>query len=310
MQIRGLDFGNYNTKDSEGNIFPSKISKDEKLIQLRKSTDENLLIYEGKKVLVGEGEFQTDLNKFDKEMFKSCILKVLALSLSGEEEVRTVIGIPGNQYNEKNKDKLKNELLKDKLYCFSLAGKDHAIIVEDVEVIPEIVGAYQGMTKEQKDEIKGRDLVLISLGGGNTNIGLFKLFGGKRKLLKSTTVMSGVLNMYADVINAINGEFSLNKSIEDAENIITKNELIIYGEKQDISFVKSIILDHTDKIFKELNLYPIKDSYVMFTGGASRIYKKLLKLRVPGCIFQTNCLMSTAIGLKKAGEQLWLKQSL
>lgn len=307
MKIIGVDFGNYNTKTSEGVIFQSKISKDERLIDHRKNTDENLMKVNGKRILVGEGEFETDVNKLDKEMFKSCILKALALSTE-DEVLKTIIGLPSNQFNTKNKERLKNELLSDKVYSFKLAGRERTIIMEDLDFFPECAGAYHAMSKEQKYQIQGRDLVLVNLGGGNSNIGYFKFDGKARKLAKSSTIMSGVLHLYSDIINAINGEFSLNKTIEDAETILNRNELLLYGEKQDLSFLREIIEIHLDKIFKEVNLYPVKDSAVMFTGGAIKLYKKILMKKVPNCLFQTNYLLGNAQGFKKAGEYKWQEE--
>lgn len=309
MKIIGVDFGNYNTKTSEGIVFQSKISKDENLIEHRKIDDENLIKIDGKKFLVGEGEFETEVNKLDKDMFKACILKALALS-TDENILKIIVGLPANQFNSRNKNRLKNELLKDKMYSFELAGKERTLVIEDLDFFPECAGAYHSMTKEQRFQIQRRDLVLVNLGGGNTNIGYFKIDGKGRKLVKSSTIMSGVLHLYSDVINAINGEFSLNKCIEDAERILSKNELFIYGKRQNLSFLKDIIEMHMDKIFKELNLYQIKDSAVMFTGGAIKLYKKILMKRVPNCLFQTNYLLGNAQGFKKAGEYKWQKESL
>ncbi|KGK88058.1 hypothetical protein DP68_09035 [Clostridium sp. HMP27] len=309
MKILGVDFGNYNTKTSEGIIFQSKISKDEGLMNHRKATDENLMKIDGKRMLVGEGEFETEVNKLDKDMFKACVLKALALS-TDEDILKIIIGLPSNQFNSKNKEKLKNDLLSDKIYSFELGGKEKTLIIEDLDFFPECAGAYHALTKEQRTQIQGRDLVLVNLGGGNTNIGYFKLDGKGRKMVKSSTNMSGVLHLYADVINAINGEFSLNKSIEDAERILSKSELLVYGEKQDLTFLREIIEIHLDRIFKELNLYPIRDSAVMFTGGAIKLYKKILMKRVPNCLFQTNYLLGNAQGFKKAGEYKWQNEFL
>jgi plasmid segregation protein ParM len=267
------------------------------------------MIIDGKKVLVGEGEFETEVNKLDKDMFKACVLKAMALSTE-DDILKAIVGLPSNQFNSKNKDRLKHELLADKIYSFELAGKERTIIVEDLDFFPECAGAYHSMTKEQRTQIEGRDLVLVNLGGGNSNIGYFKIDGRGRKMVKSSTIMSGVLHLYADVVNAINGEFSLNKTIEDGERILTRNELMVYGEKQNLSFLKDIIEMHLDKIFKELNLYPIRDSAVMFTGGAIKLYKKILMKRVPNCLFQTNFLLGNAQGFKKAGEYKWQSDCL
>jgi len=304
VKIIGIDFGNYNTKTSEGVIFQSKICKDQGLIQIRGEHDNNLMILDGQKLLVGEGEFETEPNKLEKQMFKACILKALALS-TDDEVVNIIIGLPANQFTKKNKELLREEILYDKVHSFKLSGKDRIFIIENMEFFPESAGAYHSLTMEQKVQIKGRDVIVVNLGGGNTNIGYFKLDSTGRKLVKSSTIMSGVLQLYSDVINSINGHFSLNKSIEDAENILIKNELYIYGEKQDLRFLKDIIEMHLAKIFKELNMYPLRDSSVIFTGGAIKLYKNILVKRVPNCLFQINYLFSNAQGFKKAGEFIW-----
>ena len=301
--IIGVDFGNFNTKTSEDVRFSSKICKDEKIIRLRKKDDENLVIFEGQKYLVGEGELQTDINKLDKDMFRICVFTSIAKSIKGDD-AQIVIGVPNNQYTDRNIQRIKNDLLGDKIQTISVGGVEKTFILSDIEVYSEGHAPYYGMTKEQREEIKFKDLIMVNIGGGNTNISYFKFENGKRKLDHNSTVPGGMIHLYADFINAINGECSINKSIEDAEDIL-QHGLEIYGEKQNLSFTKEIILEHTEKIFKELNLYPVKTSKIMFTGGGSKMLKGLLKSRVPGCLFQTNYMLATAYGLKKVGETLW-----
>jgi plasmid segregation protein ParM len=303
--IIGIDIGNANTNTSEGIIFPSKISKDERIIKLRGDNDSNLLKYKDKTCLIGEGEYQTEPNKLDKELYQMCVMAALARSCEEDEDFQAVISTPASQYTEKNIWRIKNEILKDMAYEFRLAGKERMVFIRDLEVYNEAAAPYYGMTKEQRNEVATKDLIIVNIGGGNTNIAYFKTANGKRQLSKSTTIMSGMINLDADIINAVNGEFATNKALEDADDIL-KNGLELYGEKQDLSFLKNIILEHTDKIFKELNLYPIKTSRVMFTGGGSKKLHAVLKQRQPGCIFQSNYLMATAQGLKKVGEKLWL----
>lgn len=301
--IIGVDFGNFNTKTSENVMFCSKICKDEKVIRLRRKDDDSLIVYQNQKYLVGEGELQTDSNKLDKEMFRVCVLTAIAKSI-GEEEVHVVLGVPNNQYNEKSVQRIKSELLCDKIYSIGMGIREKTFILGGIEVYSEGHAPYYGMTKEQREEIKYKDLVMVNIGGGNSNISLFKMVNGKRALGHNSTVPGGMISMYSDFINAVNGEFGLNKTIEDAADIL-EHGLEVYGEKQDLKFTKDIILEHTDKIFKELNLYPVKTSKVMFTGGGSKVLKGLLKKKLPSCIFQTNYMMATAYGLKKVGESIW-----
>lgn len=304
--IIGVDFGNFNTKTSENVVFKSTICKDKKIIRLRRKDDERLVVFEGNKYLVGEGDLQTDINKLDKDMFRLCVLTAIAKSIE-EKEVQVVIGVPNNQYNEKNVCKIKDELLRDQINTITVDGNEKTFILSKVEVYSEGHAPYYGMTKEQRAEIKSKDLIMVNIGGGNTNISYFKIDDGKRRLDHNSTISSGMIRLYSDFINAINGEFSLNKTIEDGSEIL-EHGLEIYGEKQDLRFTKEIIVEHTDRIFKELNLYPLKTSRVMFTGGGSRDLKGLLKKRLPGCLFETNYMMATAYGLKKVGEMLWQRK--
>lgn len=302
--IESADIGNANTKNGSGIVFASKVCKRLDVINQRNSDDRNLLEYDGKKYLIGEGELQTDTNKMDKENYILCLLTALARSSATENNFKVVVGIPGNQYNEQNVNRLKNDILANRVYNFKLAGTERNIIIEDVAACSEVVGAYNGMTADQKAEIRHNNLILVNIGGGNVNIGYFKQSREGRKLEQSSTLMKGTTHLFADIVDAVNGRFATNFDIEEAENILARG-VSIYGEQQELTFLKSIILDHADWIFKELNLYPIKTSKVMFTGGGSKTLKSILKQRLTGCLFQTNYLTAGAQGFKKVGERLW-----
>lgn len=310
--IIGVDLGNVNVKTSEINsktnehvLFSSKICKDQNTLELRKPSDDNYFKYKNESCLVGEGDFQTDPNKLDKELYKICFLTALGRSTPKDcEEFQVVTGLPASHFNQRNKDRIKNEILNERFYTIELGGEIKTLIIKDLEIFPESAAPQYGMTEEQKVQVRYSDLIIVNMGGGNTNIAYFKYSKGRKNLVKSSTIMSGSLNLYSDFINSINGEYALNKSLEDAEDVLVYG-LEIYGEKQDLSFTKGIIEEHVDKIFKELNLYPIKSSKVMFTGGACRTLKPLIQKKIKNCMFQTNYLTATAEGLKKAGEALW-----
>ena len=59
--IIGVDLGNYGVKTSENIHFLSKV------IESNGFYEENEVIFDGKRLVVGEGEFQTDYNKSRKE---------------------------------------------------------------------------------------------------------------------------------------------------------------------------------------------------------------------------------------------------
>lgn len=76
-----------------------------------------------------------------------------------------------------------------------------------------------------------------------------------------------MINIYNDMINEINSLYTLGLNIEDAEGII-KNGLEVDGEKKDTTFIKNIIRNNIEKVFKELNIsYPVRTSPILVTGG-------------------------------------------
>lgn len=304
MQIKGLDYGNIQTKIDEL-VFRSSICKDERILRMRRPDDENLLEFENRKVLIGEGEFQTENNKLNKEVFELCLITALARS-SLDNDFKIMFGLPNNQYTSKHK-----ELIKEKIkpsYEFSLGGVPRKINIHDIDFFPEGIAPLYGMTFEQNLLVKDKDVIIVNIGGGNTNVALLKFDrkAGKRRADKNTCTMSGMLDLYSDIIDSVNGEFGINKTIEDAEEIINKG-LTLYDEKQKLDFLKDILLKHLEIIFKEINRYPIETAKVIFTGGGSKVLEKALTKRFPTGIFQTNYLMATAKGLQKAGEVKWQK---
>lgn len=306
MDVLGIDFGNVNTKNSKGKIFKSCIKTGADL-KFKADNDPNLMVINGQKILVGEGEYQTDTDKFDKNMLKYCVLKSIALA-TDSMDVKVMMGLPAVQYSKASVEKARQILLSEKMYNFTLGGKKRTVIIEDIDFFPESAGAYYSLSLEQRVAIRGRDALLVNIGGGNTNIGYFKLAGETSRVLeKNSTIMSGIFNLYGDVIDFINGKYLLNKGIEDAERFIKNKEIFIYGQSVKLPEIEDIMKTHLDKIFKELNLYSLKDSAVIFTGGGAEVYRELLKERVRNCLFQEDGVFGNAKGFAKVGELKWQK---
>ena len=107
------------------------------------------------------------------------------------------------------------------------------------------------------------------------------------------------------MINEINSQYTLALNIEDAENII-KNGLEVDGERKDTGFIKNIIRNNIERVFKELNIsYPVRTSPILVTGGGGRSFFKSIKKRYPSAVLVEDNLFSNAIGYKKVGEKLW-----
>lgn len=296
METIGVDYGNCNLKTSEGIIFPSKVKVSENLFNA-----DCEVIFEGKKYIVGEGEYDTTLDKTEKENFLPVVCAALGLS-TRENIIKVVLGLPINQFKSK-KEQLLETISNNKVLKFILNGDQREIIIEEATVYPEGIATYYSLGSLLRQDLKDKEIIILDIGGRTTDIALLK--SGKRAISKSTSLNVGMINIYSDLVNEINEKFTLGVTIEDAEGIIKKG-LEVDGEKIDTSFMKDIIKNNIDKVFKELNInYPVRTSPILVTGGGGEAFFKSIKKRYPTAILVEDYMFSNAKGLKKVGEKLW-----
>lgn len=289
--IIGVDAGYYATKTSEGVLFLSRISTKENII-----SENNVVTLDNKQYTVGEGEMTFELNKINHEITKVCILYALARS-SEDTDFDIVTGLPIGLYS-KQKEELKMMLSNHRIITLEMNKRRRTIIINNVEIFPQGAGALYSSNIDN-------DVVLVDIGGRTVDICLFEMINNKRKLLKYSTILEGTLSLYSKVINSINNKYETNLRIEDGEKIF-KSGLEIYGQKQDLSFLRSIIEEHVELIFKELILnYPIKTTKVVLSGGGSYLLKNFIEKRIPNVFILPNAQFANAIGFKKVGESLW-----
>lgn len=292
--IIGVDLGNYAVKTSENLHFLSKV------IESNGFYGEKEICFEGKKIIVGEGEFQTDFNKSLKENTLPLLFSALALSHPCEECFEVVLGLPIQQYKN-NKQELIDYIKENR--CKQIIHKGHTrnITICDVTVAPEGASVYYNLPKDIRHKIDTKQLVIVDIGGRTTDVCLFK----NKQIKKYKTIPSGILNVYSDVVNVVNEEYTTNLPLEDAEEIIEK-ELFINGVARDRGFIKQILKLHFDSIFKELQLnFDISQGYVLLTGGGSNIFKKAFNNRLNNLIISSDCIFDNVKGFKKIGEKLW-----
>lgn len=298
METIGVDLGNCNIKTSKGIIVPSLITRGENYLI---STGYQLE-FNNEILIIGEGDYDTNLDKISKENLLPMLC--LALGLSTKEEfIRIVLGLPINQYRSK-KDKMIEVIEDNKILNFKLNGIERTIYIEDAAIFPEGVATYYSLDVDKRRELIEKDLIVLDIGGRTTDIALLKA-GKKRSVAKSTSLDVGMINIYNDMINEINSLYTLGLNIEDAEGII-KNGLEVDGEKKDTTFIKNIIRNNIEKVFKELNIsYPVRTSPILVTGGGGRSFFKSIKNRYPSAQIIEDNLFSNALGYKKVGEKLW-----
>jgi len=301
MKILGIDPGNFGTKTSEEIWYPSQIKK---VVDLADKENSNYVKFNGKDFVIGEGKFETDNRKMDKEMYLVNILTAAARSCQDENNFKIVTGLPSCHYNEPNVKAIKDKF-KEKIFNIFVNGKERVLTIENIAVYSENAAPYFNFTVEEKNNFGTDDLIIINCGGGNTNIAHYKVINNIRKLVKQKTVMSGILNIYRDIADLINGSNPTNFEVEDIENIL-RNGYKKFNKKVDLTELIEPAFNITlNKIYQDLNNFPYENAKVILTGGGLVYLKEHLIKKIPHLEVQNNNLYATAVGFKKVGDKIW-----
>lgn len=289
--ILGVDIGTYSVKTSTKVTFFSKFTQEDSFTEINKMN------IGGVDYNIGEGEFSTDWNKSRKD--NTLILLYAAIAKSTNDNINQIIlGLPVQQY-KKNKDAVIELVGSNK--CATINKRN--IIITDITVAPEGASTYYAMDIELRQMIGNKQLIIIDIGGRTTDIVVFE---GK-KIIDVKTIPVGMLNIYQEIIDYVNSEYTESLNLEDGE-IILKEGLFLDGELQDISFIKPILERNFNTIFKELQLkYNVNKGYVYLTGGGSLTLKLAFRNRLKNIIMSKDPVFDNAIGFKKVGESLWLE---
>ena len=142
LAIRSMygDLGNYAVKTSEEVHFLSKFIESNGFYG-------NEIIYDGKAIVVGEGEFQTDYKKSMKENTLPLLYSALALSSKDEQCFQVVLGLPIQQYKN-NKAELIKLIEENRAKTVEVNGKKRDIFITDITIAPEGASAYYNLSKE------------------------------------------------------------------------------------------------------------------------------------------------------------------
>lgn len=292
--IIGVDLGNYAVKTSEKIHFLSKV------IESNGFYIGDEIGYEGKSIIVGEGEFQTDFNKSMKENTLPLLFSALALSNANERFFQVVLGLPIQQYKSNKKEMIKY-IEENRSKEISINGNVRDITITDIEIAPEGASAYYNLSSAAKNDIGSKQLVIVDIGGRTTDVCLFK----DKQIKNYKTITVGMLNVYNDIVTTVNELYTKSFVLEDGEEII-KDGLFIDGEYKDVSFIKTILKRHFDSIFKDLQLnFDISKGYVFLTGGGANIFKGAFKNRLKNLIVSKDNVFDNVNGFKKVGDCLW-----
>lgn len=283
--ILGIDIGNHATKSSKEFICLSKVSEIGSIINSKP------IKINGKALYFNEGNFDTEYRKINKKYIRELFLYAIANS-TNEIVNKVVVGLPISQYKE-DRDRLKEILLQSK--DNELDGIHGRIIIKDVEVYPEGLGAIVGT------EFEG---ILIDIGGRTTDVCEVINANGAKKFNNAFSILKGTLNLYSDFIKLLNSK-GLDLRLDDAERIL-RNGLKIDGVAVDISGAMEVFKAYVNELVNSLQLeYSLQTQNIMLVGGGSQLLYKAIKNRIPAAMISSNPVFANAVGFKKVGEAIW-----
>lgn len=288
--ILGVDIGNYNLNSSEGICLESKTSRSSSLF-----SNSPLVDIFGKKLTIGEGEFDTEYRKVKKQNYLQMLYTTICLSTTDTYN-NVVVGLPISQYKT-DKDELINLIIQNSAMEGTINNNERKIKLQDVEVYPEGIGAVNS-------DFEG---IIVDIGGRTTDVCHIENVDGKKKLINPTSEAIGTLNLYTDFIKTLNNQYSLDLKIQDTERIL-RNGLKIKGVEADIRDAKLVFTDYVDKIVNKLRIeYSANTLDIKMLGGGAIILGKSLSKRLPNATIIDNPIFANSQAFRRVGEQLWLK---
>ena len=286
--IRGIDIGNFATKDNLGNIFESRVSSIGNIISNKYEMILNDELY-----YLDEGGFDTEYRKIKKDSYLKLLFGMLAIGGS-KSDVQLVLGLPLSQYKT-DREYLKELIMSNYFLSGSINGKEVDYVVTDVEVYPEGIAAIYG----------DYDGIVVDIGGRTTDCCLTYIENGRRKIENPISLPTGTIKLYSELINQINSRFCLDLEISNAKRII-RNGLSIDGKRQDTTFIINIFKNYLEDLIRQLNVaYSINSNNICFTGGGSLELKRPILKRIPHAIISEEAIFDNAKGFYEVGCRLW-----
>lgn len=302
FSIVGLDVGNITTiatSDDMEIVVESRIKEFKNINEL---SEDDIFEFEGKKYVVGQGSFENNYIKYEKENFLQLLYYSIA-KVAKEDKVKLVIGIPAGQYNE-GKETLRNFILENNFRKITLGiGKNSVtrnILIEDVLVCPESYGLKAiGAMKDCKKNI---ETLVVGIGGGTTDIAEFDQNGNFKD---GESIEIGLLDLYRDTRKVIKDTYKTKVSLEDAKAYFDGDKDLMDG---DVEYKKPLLLNNMKAILNELRgLYPNigQLNLVLSGGGAIKGFSLFSKI-YPQTIPVTD-IKADSRGFFNVGVKAWAK---
>lgn len=146
------------------------------------------------------------------------------------------------------------------------------------------------------------DVLLLDIGGYTIDIAMFENRHGKSQLVKYNTLYKGVISLYSEIIGEANKKYDLSLDVDYGEKILS-NGLSIFGEKQDLSWLKPIFENYVDDIMNNLKLnYPYSTLDIYLCGGGAYVLSNAFKRQIKNVSMLGGGQFANAKGFKRLGD--------
>lgn len=289
IDIVGLDHGYSYTKDNLHNIFKSAYSRTNNTL-----TDKYKITIDGEDYYFGSGVTTSDTDKSDSMVNEICTLATLCLRDSKESYI--VVGLPIAQYLTK-KDKFNNAILQYNKRDVIYQGESIPINIKDVSVFAQGVGALFNIG------LPDGMYISFDIGSYTINVVLVEIIKGCPHIQKYDTWYDGIMTLFNKLITEVNLRYDLTLDVEYAETILT-NGLTVYGEKQDLAFLKPIMSGYLDNILSKFKPnYPYATTLIALSGGGTNLLGNIFANCFPNSMALPNPQFANAQGYYNFGLQ-------
>lgn len=257
------DIGHYLYKDNLGNMFDAKVSKIKPYGSLASSIKIN-----NEEYYIGEGSYEINAKKYEKTNYEPLLLAGICNAFPKQDYILLDLGLllPLNQY--KVGEPILVNRYEDTTHHVVYNGRPVVIEITTVSVYPEGISAYQYLSDQYVAEIGKRDVVVVDIGGGTTDICIVR----NGRAINQRSIDYGTINIYDAIKKSLVENYvDVKIDIEQVRHYI-ENGFFYEGEEVDLTPAIEESSFVFQQILNELRLnYPITTEIVLIIGGGTEL---------------------------------------
>lgn len=257
------DIGHYLYKDSLGNLFDAKLSTTKPYGSLAPTLKVNNVEY-----YIGEGNYEINTKKYEKLSYEPLLFAGICNAFPDQDYIMLDLGLllPLNQY--KVGEPILIDRYEDTTHHVVYNGKPVVIEITTVSVYPEGISAYQYLCDKYYDRINERDVIMIDIGGGTTDICIVR----DGVAIQQFSLDVGTIHIYDAIKKSLVDQYiDIKLDVERVRHCI-ENGFFYEGKEVDLGPAIDSASPIFIQILNELKLnYPITTGVVLLVGGGTEI---------------------------------------